>query len=355
MRFGSAYTILAALGLLSLGAIPASAGGYKAFGEWSVNCSNGLDCEMTNYASGDANQPIRSFQLLRKPGPNAHLAIGLYLLGEDFPQSLTDLTATISIDNGAAIVSTAGAAHFDEAESSWVFAGDFLAADLPGKMKAGHMLRITISGGGKSTQADFSLQGAAASLLYLDDLQGRVDHVDAMVAKGNLPPTEAPPLKEISRFDEFPAAMRAIFADGAECEDTDELRLKVLDAFAHDLGDGEFIYGSPCGSPGAYNAPFVMFHAIGNYVSQLQFPTMFDEGPGVMTSAYNVDYDYKTQTLNAFFRGRGIGDCGSYDEWKLIETGMGRSLVLTKSTHKDDCDGEDGGGPENWPRSWPLD
>ncbi len=82
---------------------------------------------------------------------------------------------------------------------------------------------------------------------------------------------------------------------------------------------------------------------------------MADAGPGIDPSPYNLDLDWKKRTLSSFFKGRGIGDCGSWFVWKLPtleEEATG--IVLTEQRLKGECDGSDGGGIENWPALWPL-
>jgi hypothetical protein len=70
--------------------------------------------------------------------------------------------------------------------------------------------------------------------------------------------------------------------------------------------------------------------------------------------AWNIGWDQPAKLLTAFFKGRGIGDCGSYDKWELGSGGEGLSFTLIEARVKDDCDGDDGGGIENWPLVWPV-
>ena len=343
--------ILAGAVLLAAPFSPAFANAYKAFGKWEVYCTNGLACDMRFYDT-EAKAGASAY-LKRDAGPDAPASLSVSISGGAFGKDVSDMHVTVAIDGAEIGTYSSDHLSFNEDEVAWTLAGNAAADGLAEKMHAGKVMTVTATGGGKKATANIPLTGVAASLLFMDDIQGRVDHSDALAAKGSKPPSDAPPLKEIRHFADLPEKIRPIFAEAGECSDLNESMLPDIGAFVHRLSDTESFYAVPCGPPGAYNAPFVAFYQSEDYVARLAFPVMMPEGPGAMSNAYNIDYDYKTQTLTSFYKGRGLGDCGSYYKWKLTEGGDGKTLVLMEETDKEDCDGKYDGGPQKWPAVWP--
>lgn len=76
-----------------------------------------------------------------------------------------------------------------------------------------------------------------------------------------------------------------------------------------------------------------------------EFVTLYDgqsyiplNGGMILTSAY---YDPARDLFTSFYKGRGLGDCGEAEEYKLV----GKELVLQKKTAKEECDGN----YDEWP------
>lgn len=338
-----------ALLLSGAAACVADSGGFEQFGSWQVICSQARNCTMRQFLSGSA---IGQLELRRDGGPDTPLSIAASTDNPAFSEGARDVSASVSVDGGAPISVPSGDIRYDPAAAVWVLTGDFMGNGLVTDMKNGTSLHVKLTRGEAVAEGDVPLAGVAASLLFMDDQQKRVGHTDALSAKGDKPPSPAVPFREIRSFAEFPEAIRSRFAEGGECADTEESQLDGS-AFVHQLSEDEAIYATPCGTPGAYNIPAAMFIESFGMISKTAFPVMHEGAPSTMADAYNLDYDFETGKLSAFFRGRGIGDCGTYTAWHLSSRQAGPVLVLDRQTFKD-CDGKDLGGPENWPAQWPL-
>ena len=118
--------------------------------------------------------------------------------------------------------------------------------------------------------------------------------------------------------------------------------------------DGEennHLYVLPCGSPGAYNLPHtvIAFDSSEAIARRLYFPTLSPNGPTIMETAINLAYEPREDVLSAFYKGRGLGDCGIASTWKW-DGYLYAQLTLLRETRKEDCDGKD----TEWPQVWPV-
>ncbi len=331
----------------------ALAGAFKSFGKWEASCTNGRNCEL-RFFDTDNKAGANAF-VLRDIGPATPAALAIGLPGDVFGEDANDLTIAISIDGGVEQSFGPDKLTYDENVSAWRLAGDIATDGLIEALRKGKTIAVNAHAGGQTAKATIPLDGMAASLLFLDDTQNRVGHTDALVSKGDKPPSPLPPVTDIRAFADIPSAIRSNFTnEDATCGGVDEDMLSALGGFTRRYGKTEALYVIPCGAPGAYNVPFVAYYQLETMLEQVQFPVMAKQGPSVSPTSYNLDYDEKNDTMTSFFKGRGLGDCGSFYKWKISEGGAGRALVLLKQNDKDDCDGKYGDGPESWPAAWPI-
>ncbi|MCF6322541.1 MAG: DUF1176 domain-containing protein, partial [Rhizobiaceae bacterium] len=121
-----------------------------------------------------------------------------------------------------------------------------------------------------------------------------------------------------------------------------------------DLVDKGRLFLLPCNFPGAYNVPYVAiaYSKTDDGARALAFPVIGNRGPTNMINAYNVEWDDKRSQLSAFFKGRGIGDCGSKQVWQWgydNNESYNSEFELLEERRKDDCDGKTGEFPLLWP------
>ncbi|MCD2179871.1 DUF1176 domain-containing protein [Rhizobium sp. C1] len=349
----SAAGILLGAALVAAPFSTALAGAYKSFGKWEVSCTNGRNCEL-RFFDRDNKAGANAF-VVRDAGPSTPAFLQFTIPGDVFGEEAKDLTLAISVDGGAEQTFGRDKLSYDDTDAAWRITSDLAASGLLDTLRKGKVIALTASADGQTVKASIPLEGMAASLLFLDDTQNRVGHIDALVSKGDKPPSPLPAMTDIRSFADLPEAIRSNFTDdNATCGGVEEDTLAGLGGFVRRYTDKEALYVVPCGSPGAYNVPFVIYYRLETMWEQVQFPVMAKEGPSVSTTGYNLDYDEKSDTMTSFFKGRGLGDCGSFYKWKISEGGSGRALVLMQETDKGDCNGKYGNGPESWPQTWPV-
>ncbi|PRD45403.1 DUF1176 domain-containing protein [Phyllobacterium phragmitis] len=346
MKRTAPAAVLAAA-LIAGSALPAFAA-YKKVRDISVTCGFIETCTLST--SQDKVSGLYTLSIERKAGPRTEPVLVL-APSELAPRS----TVSISVD-GRKILDIPVSSFAPRGED-----GEYRYADKAGMtklidaLKAGNAAEVQLRTTEGPLKAEFSLAGFVGGLIFMDETQGRVGTVDALQAKGNKLPAPLPQVSAIDSFDEIPKPIRADFTgEDSVCGGIDADRFSTVGGFAAKIGDRTLL-GLPCSAGGAYNQPYVFYQEQGGRVTPLALPVMGDAGPTTSGTAWNIDWNQGTKTLTAFFRARGIGDCGVYNVWKASESDEdGISFVLQQSRSKDDCDGNDGGGPENWPAIWPA-
>ncbi|QPN28927.1 DUF1176 domain-containing protein [Brucella sp. BO2] len=232
-----------------------------------------------------------------------------------------------------------------------IYADEAGVAKLIGAMKNGQKLQLKLA----DKVSGYSLSGFVGGLIYLDEQQARDGTVAALQVKGAKPAPAAPDITLIETVEQIPEGIRKDFSDdAATCGGASPESFRLAGGFVTKIADGLDLVGLPCGAPGAYNQPYVFYSRYENRIVPVSLPVISDDGPTTTDSAWNIDWNNRTRTLTGFFKGRGIGDCGTYDVWKVVDSGEGRvSFVLKEERAKGDCDGNYAGGPQNWPASWP--
>ena len=126
----------------------------------------------------------------------------------------------------------------------------------------------------------------------------------------------------------------------SECEklDKDDKPVEV----EAPMGEGRTLYAIVCGRA-AYNATFALYLVLEKgEITRLAFAEYLEElgwyGANIL---FNISYDQGSRMLNAFYKGRGVGDCGTKGTWRWTEYGF--KLIEYRS--KPDCDGKRGAWP----------
>jgi hypothetical protein len=237
----------------------------------------------------------------------------------------------------------------------YIYRGEGEIGTLIDAARAGQELRVSFRARGADTESAFPLSGFVAGLIYMDEVQGRVGREDALQANGPEQADQEAPIREITSFADIPFQIRGAFADtpSADCGGMEESRFANIGGFEARTDDDVNLIGLPCGPGGAYNQPFAFWTRTGSDFRRVPLPVMSGEGPSTSDVAWNISWDQEKLELTGFFKGRGLGDCGSFDRWAWSRSTGGYAFVLKEARVKGECDGEYDGGPENWPAVWP--
>ncbi|MGR3906209.1 DUF1176 domain-containing protein [Burkholderia sp. SR8] len=214
-----------------------------------------------------------------------------------------------------------------------------------------------------------SLSGLNAALLLIDDTQGRIGTVTALLRKGTRPassvpaapalppaPVPAPPVADLTPaeqrplvdavFDKFAGSVKRCAAD-ADDEMSMSDRRKTASAIAISATDA--LVSLPCQTSSAYNHTDLWYrvHRTAPYAPA---PLNFGEyaSAGLDTASFanqltQARYDSAHATLSSLDRVRGAGDCGSSASWVFD----GKRFVLNDVAMHGACNGL---FVDQWPR-----
>jgi len=334
---------------LLLGALAAPAGAreFREFKDTVISCTDGLTCSISLKVQGAPGE-LNTLAFTRRAG--AGTGLGLVVAADSLDAGSS---VSISVDGKTVLAVPVAAMQYNADWLEYTLSGSADPLMLLDAMRNGLMAEATAMKGGKPLTATYSLSGLVAGLIFVDETQGRLDTPDALQVKGS---KTTPPIKarDIEAIADIPQGIRAEFEGDGQCAFMEENRFALAGGFEVELEDGFSLVALPCAEGGAYNQPYVFYVGYQNDYDRTWLPTMGDKGPTVMDSAYNIGWSQKTKVLDAFFKGRGLGDCGSRERWEMDVGGVGPAFTLIESRLKADCDGNDGGGIENWPLLWPV-
>ncbi|EJZ18758.1 DUF1176 domain-containing protein (plasmid) [Rhizobium sp. Pop5] len=318
---------------------PASAAepSYDKYKSWLVVCDNGLTCEAKGFEELTIGTPDMRF--VRAAGPDA----------------VTEVTLSVPFSTGLDHFQADGEPlHFG---SSWKLSrdGDLTTISTKDPAAVKELLsdlrndtKIEIG----DDKAAIPLDGMVAALLHMDDRQGRVGGVTALIKTGAAPASKvpAPPaLPVIKRrkiditlsdaekqrlLERVKSAGKAAY-EREQCE-TDATG-EALDADAYPLDTNHALVLIPC-IMGAYQGSSLVFIVPmkGDGVPilfQPQLPLGAGEGP--TTLFVEPGFDTNTGSLQMAGRGRGVADCGLSAEWVWD----GAEFKLAEASFQSSCGG----------------
>ena len=328
-----------ALALLCSGSAAAAAGAPAVipaqtvtFKDWIVGCDNGLACQAVALVPDNLPTDALTLAVRRSVGSAGELAIeiagfapavgGYRILVDSRPVN----SGTIAV--GADAIRITG----------------LDATKLARAMARGRAFRLTDQSGAVIGQV--SLSGATAALRAIDSAQGRAGSRGAIVAMGR----RATPAK---RNTQVPLILAGRIQPSAMLPDTAALvalsesspcakeRVGATQDAAFSLGATKALVLLNCGA-GAYNASAGAYIGKRDDAGKWTFnPASFDYAPNRLTggsdTALLVDatWDSATQTISSFSKGRGIGDCGTSEDYVWD----GASFRLVKARVMDQCRG----------------
>ncbi len=293
---------------LMIGALawPTSAGAQSFENkDWQVVCDNTRTCRAAGYQRDDDSNGV-SVLFTRQAGPRAGITAEVQVAdtgeGGKLPPKLT---LTIA-GKPAGTIAMGRDSH----------RGDLGASQVEALLKAlTGTSAIAFTAGKKAWY--LSGDGAAAVLLKMDDLQGRVGTTSAITRRGTISDDNA-------KLPEAPPTLRAVRIMPARAGDAalaerivamiphsdDCVLLDNTDARAGDnaprvwhLDANRVLVSTACWRA-AYNA------GDGYWIANLKPPF----APRVVTFSGTV-FDEASSTLSSQQKGRGVGDCMSSDSW----------------------------------------
>lgn len=309
----------------------------RSFRDWRVVCDNGGDC--VAYVGGTGG-PTAFVRVSMPAGPDAEPDVMIGAWGQD-PDTPLDL-----VIDGAPRRLAAGP------ESEWAGVAQARGAEareLLAAMAAGDDMKLSVAG----ETAAVSVAGVSAALLWIDERQGRLNTVTALIRRGNRPASMVPGSPELPRIRAMPASISQ-FTQGdhpavpaeilahpsvADCREDWGEPVSGDGILYAEVGPSMRVWGVQC-YMAAYNAGHVLFvtdHR-GRNVRALVLSGV-DEEVEVFT---NVDIGW---SITNNVRGRGLGDCGVIQTW----TYASRGFELASEHRMDECWGMP---PELWPALW---
>lgn len=333
----------------------------RTFRDWVVGCDNVRGCIALGLSPAESAESA-FLHLQRDAGRGAQPVVSLVLYN-DSEEAPRDRQIHLTIDG----TTIEGVASRRLAEAVPDFPGFLQAtlsaaevAPLMAALRRGNRLSIAIDGG---TAVDVSLAGAMAALLFIDDVQGRVDSVGALARSGRrlatvvpeppaLPVVAARPAPEGTPVDPQRAeAVNNGWARQAVRDCTlDEPETAASPPTLGPLSGGRLLVGASCGG-GAYNFDSVFgivqpSEPLRVEAARFTLPAVDGSGPGGSSeSLTNPDFEPADGTIGFISKGRGAGDCGSSG----IYTWTGDRFALSAWRVMPECRGV----PEPyWPVLW---
>ena len=309
----------------------------KTFREWTAVCDNINNCAA--YGPAEENSGFVMVKLDAGPAAKPRVYAGSWSLPSDANRILLDIDGR----------NYAGKMEALEAEDPVLTIND--ASDqLIGAIANGRAM--TLSARGETSQV--TLTGAAAAFLWIDERQGRLGTTTALIRKGQRPANSVPAAPVPPRLraaapvaqTNLPKDMArqvAALAKVRECADINQGIASIDESWSvNRLGSDTLLWSVPCGA-GAYNFSYA-YALSANDGSGARIITFASSGRPQDTLT-NSDFDSDTNTISAFGKGRGLGDCGQMATWSWT----GQEFALKEEDMMVDCLGLHW---EFWPSTW---
>lgn len=322
----------------------------REFRDWWAACDNGGGCFAFGFAPEVEGGWVR---VALEPGPDARpeVTFGFWPAGGE---AISTHELSLVVDGGF-FSAQPGDGHEDTAVVGEVQTDTGAVIDA---LARGETLLLRAG-----TEQAVSLSGASAALLWIDEKQGRLGTTTALIRKGGRPASAVPPAPSLPRIVAGPAADQTGFgmedqtlpasllsrAEVKTCLEESGLPDVSDQVMSARLDDHTELWAAPCGS-GAYNlAHYWYLTGSGGRdprpLDLLGADNRRDDGDFPDNGTINGVYDPETRTIEAFSKGRGLGDCGALQTW----TWTGRAFVLSSERFMTQCVGTPAA---LWPTTW---
>lgn len=302
------------------GVFPVVAEETRRFGDWTVACTAADFCRA---ATGDDTHLVLQRHRL---SDQWEVLVDVGAAGSEPPHEFSvqvdDLLERFEGHEEFGPYGKATRFHFltDKAE-------DVLAAMIDGRTA-----RFAYQDGADDTVVmEFSLVGLSASLLWIDERQGRVG---SPRLAGDPPYGLLPHGSDIDGSVTVPPALVEAHRANAACEGFEDLA-SGRDSIVAALDEEKSIAVLPCWE-GAYNFGAAIYRIEGEAFFQEHFAEYSDAQSWFASSELvNARFDPANKEISTFDKGRGPGDCGSVGRW--IWTG--EDFRLEEFRYQAECDG----------------
>jgi hypothetical protein len=355
------------IGCQFLGCNAALAGmGLRHFKDWLVGCDNTLACRAVGLPADGAEG---AYLVLDRPAGSDGKPV---LRFETPDQEFGSDGAYYSVDGGKA--QRLGKDAFAELPSvdkdipakTGLTDGTQLAQFLDA-VKNGRALRFGAKADFAADAPSVSLDGLAATLLFIDDAQGRIGTETALSRKGTKPASAVPAAPVPPRIvgiappktGKAPsAAPKGLWARHVrETRDGDCVDIGANKNLGPDgieitrLAGGLLLYALPCWQAAYQGGTMYYLGAANDAIPKRLVFDMVDEKTGKIvanlssvTNSSGLEGDAPAR-LAGFAKGRGIGDCGVQMDW----TWTGKSFELSNYIVMPECRGVN---LDDWIRLW---
>lgn len=325
-----------------LAASPVKLGEQFFHKDWSAVCDNSLACEAISLMpDGDGGEGPQI--IIRRGSGDAAVSVRIQF-------------AEPTGGRYRVLVGGRVAASGTQAAGDWPIMVDGDAAlKLVRAIARGRTLSIEDGNGVLVGKRE--LAGSAAALNRIDAIQNRAGTRQALSATGRrVKPLKLVPLpvveaKRIGKQGLLPDAATIVgVVEGSKCA-TEPSAVTENSAVSLGRADGQrrALLLVSCGS-GAYNAASAFYFGTSadgkrwDFVpARFDYPEKPDEGMDGATLLSNVAWDASRQQLDAFHKGRGLGDCGQAQSYVWD----GAMFRLIEARAMDECR-----GVAEWPVVW---
>jgi hypothetical protein len=317
------------LAFLAAQAVAPNPAELRSFGDWIVGCDNGRACQAVALVTYEDDDIGSTMTLRREAGGEAEPIFWINN-GEARGGSLAAdgqrLPVRLIAREDSAMVHPADTRAFVDA------------------IRAAHQLRLRDASG--TDLGPISVEGASAAMLYMDEQQRRLDTVTALVRRGTRPASAvpAPPTLPEVRAAPIDDTTTLTFTDAQIAGLRREAGCTLDEVGAPDsyeaapLASGQTLVLLACGS-GAYNVTYLPYIAQSRD-GRIRFTAAPFDYQWAMRelerpSLINAEWDHQRHLLSEFYRGRGIGDCGT----KATYAWDGSRFRLVEQQDMEQCQG----------------
>lgn len=323
-----------ALAAVVLFGVPARAAGQKGFKDWMVVCDNLNTCVAFVFPTDQAEQAW--LRLERGGRTDDPVTVTIAVSAEEQPGAGGGSWG-LTVD-GEPIPGLGALKPVEDDTGFW-------RADIPADQaravalaaRDGAVMGLTRRG---RAPIILPLSGGAATMIWIDEQQGRLGSPTALSRATGVPGPIVPPTRPriaaglaVSQTGLPTQVPASVMAAIGECEEQME---PAIDPIIARLAPGVVLYAPVC-SRGAYNAIYslVLADERGGGARVLHLPLPEGFGRAAIGDPMNIDYNPETRMLTSFFKGRGLGDCGDETQWVWD----GKAFQVVVSRVMGDCRG----------------